>query len=84
VSVGNESHIAEGLIERAEIGPNVFCPNCGFNRPRRVERKGLMQKYIYPMFGFFPWHCRECHHQFLLRKRDRPRSRDTQRAEHVG
>jgi hypothetical protein len=74
VSVGNESQVAEGLAGKTEARSKVFCPHCGYDRTRRVERKGFMQNYIYPMFGYFPWYCRECRQHFLLRERNRRKS----------
>lgn len=78
MSAGNESRVAAGPVGKTEAGAKAFCPRCGHNRPRRVDRKGFMQKHIYPVFGFFPWYCKECHHYFLLRRRNRRKSSDQQ------
>ncbi len=69
MSYGNESQAAEGLVERVQEVAKVYCPECGASRIRRVERKGFMQKHVYPFFGYFPWHCRECRQYVLLRRR---------------
>jgi hypothetical protein len=81
VSIGNESRVAEGLVEKTEVGSKVYCPGCGNDRPRRVERKGFMQLRIYPLFGYFPWYCKECRQYFLLRKRYRRKSSKKQYVE---
>jgi hypothetical protein len=33
-----------------------------------------MQERVYPLFGYFPWYCRECRQYSLLRKRSRRKS----------
>jgi predicted nucleic acid-binding Zn ribbon protein len=74
VSYGNETRTAEGLVQKVQEGSRVFCPECGGNRVRRIERKGFMQKHVYAWFGYFPWYCRECHKNSMLRKRNRSKS----------
>lgn len=74
MSYVSETQVAESLIEKTKASSKVFCPKCGQDRPRRVERKGFMQQHIYSFFGYFPWHCRDCKHYFLLRKRNRTKS----------
>ncbi len=81
MSYGNETRTAEGVIQKVKEGSRVFCPECGGKRVRRVERKGFMQKHIYPWFGYFPWSCRDCRTFFLLRKRNRSKSNHKQYVE---
>ncbi|MGP8254027.1 MAG: hypothetical protein ACLQHF_18520 [Terracidiphilus sp.] len=81
MSNGIETQTAVGAVQKVQEGARVYCPECGGNRIRRVERKGLMQKLIYPWFGYFPWHCRECRKYFLLRKRNRRKSSEKQHEE---
>jgi hypothetical protein len=81
VSYGSETQVAEGLMDKAKANSKVFCPKCGNDRPRRVERKGFMQKHIYHWFGYFPWNCRHCHEYFLLRLRYRTKSSKKQYVE---
>jgi hypothetical protein len=71
VSYGNESRLAEGMSEKSAV---VTCPRCFYARVNRIERKGFMEKHIYPLFGFYPWYCRECRTNILIRKRYRRRS----------
>jgi hypothetical protein len=78
VSYGTESRVADGLVEKTGVSSKVYCTKCGNDRPKRVERKGFMQKHIYPFFGLYPWHCRDCHEYFLLRKRYRRKSNSKQ------
>ena len=42
---------------------------------RRVARKGFMQQRIYPLFGYYPWHCSNCRTEFMLRKKNHRRRR---------
>lgn len=73
---GNEIRAAEGIVPNVQKHSRMICAECGGNRVRRVERRGFMQKHIYPFFGFFPWYCRKCNHYFILRKRNRTKSSD--------
>ncbi len=81
MSYANETRSAEGVVQKVQEGSRVFCPECGDNRVRRVERKGFMQKHIYSWFGYFPWYCRECRRHFLLRKRNRTKPNNKQYVE---
>jgi hypothetical protein len=74
VSYGDESRVAEGMVQKTEVGATVSCPACGSMVTRRVERKGFMQKHIYPMFGYYPWYCRECRTYSMLQRRYRRKS----------
>ena len=78
---GNETQTAVGIGQKVQEGSGVFCPDCGGKRVRRVERKGFMQKHVYPWFGLFPWYCRECRQSFMLRKRYRTKSSNKQYVE---
>jgi len=51
----------------------VYCPACGSDRVYRLERKGLVQKTVYPIFGLYPWQCKKCLAEVMLRKRHRLR-----------
>jgi hypothetical protein len=28
-----------------------------------------MRKHVYPMFGYYPWECAICRHEYMVRKR---------------
>lgn len=74
MSYGDESRVADGTIEKTEVSATVACPACGSTRVHRVERKGFMQLRIYPLFGLYPWYCRECRTYSLIRRRYRRKS----------
>ena len=60
----------------AEAGRNqdaVFCPSCGSDRIYRLGRSGMVQKWLDPIFGFYPWQCKACGAEVTLRKRHRRR-----------
>jgi len=80
VPSGSTSDTASGFVDRAGSITKVKCPGCGSDHPRRVERKGFLQKKILPMFGYYPWLCGACKTNFLVRKRYR---RKSQRKEYV-
>lgn len=80
----NNSRVAEGLVSKSKASIKVACPKCGDNRPRRVEREGFMQMRVYSFFGYFPWVCRTCKHNFMFRKRSRSRATRKQYVEREG
>jgi hypothetical protein len=45
------------------------CPRCNSCALYRRERRGLLQKKVYPLLGLFPWHCIACRRTTLLRLR---------------
>ncbi|HEY3706149.1 MAG TPA: hypothetical protein VGL22_13890 [Terracidiphilus sp.] len=45
------------------------CPRCGDRALYRKDRRGWMQKRIYPLLGLFPWQCGSCRRSTLLRLR---------------
>lgn len=55
----------------------VCCPTCGGDHVHRLERKGLVQRKVFPLFGFYPWHCKGCGAEVMLRKRNRRRRKHT-------
>jgi predicted RNA-binding Zn-ribbon protein involved in translation (DUF1610 family) len=63
--------LAGNVVEMGRTRDVVYCPACGGDRMYRLERKGIIQKSIYPFFGFFPWQCKECGNEVMLRKRNR-------------
>jgi len=58
-------HVANAVRER------VDCPQCGIDMMHRVERRGLWQKRILPLFGYYPWRCNRCGTALMLHKRKR-------------
>jgi DNA-directed RNA polymerase subunit RPC12/RpoP len=48
----------------------IVCPRCSYDRVRRVYRKGPLQKFIYPLFGYYPWRCTRCGKKLMLRLRN--------------
>ena len=75
MSDGSRGEAAQGFVEKTGAGTKVLCPECGGDHPRRLERKGFLQSKIYPLFGYFPWHCPECKSTYMLRKRHRRKSK---------
>ena len=57
---------AKGTSGQAELDT---CPQCGSERIKRIARVGLLNKYIYPMFGRYPWKCVRCGFTSMLKKR---------------
>jgi hypothetical protein len=45
-----------------------FCPGCG-NQLRRLARKGLLQRTLYPLLGYYPWECFACRTKRMVRAR---------------
>jgi ssDNA-binding Zn-finger/Zn-ribbon topoisomerase 1 len=45
------------------------CPNCHQEQLARISRRGFLRKHVYPMFGYYPWECAICRHEYMIRKR---------------
>ena len=69
------SAVAGHLVEMTAAKDRVYCQKCGSDRVYRVERKGFMQKMIYPLFGYYPWRCKGCRDHVMLHKRNRARTK---------
>jgi DNA-directed RNA polymerase subunit RPC12/RpoP len=67
--------LARNAVELIEARDLVYCPACKGDRMYRMERKGIFQKSIFSRFGYFPWQCKECGIEVMLRKRNRRRGR---------
>jgi hypothetical protein len=78
VSEAGHTGAAEGFVDQSQARVGVPCPECGSDRPRRLERKGFLQMKVYPVFGYYPWMCGACKTSFLARKRYRRKSKRTE------
>jgi DNA-directed RNA polymerase subunit RPC12/RpoP len=45
------------------------CKSCGFKHLLRTRRTGWFESRVLPLFGFYPWRCRQCKAKFLLKDR---------------
>ena len=68
---------AKKVVEMGKKGDLVYCPECGADRVYRIERRGFLRRRVYPIFGFYPWQCKECGYEVVLRKRNRKRRKHT-------
>ncbi len=68
---------AGNIFEVSRNRDVVYCPACRGDRVYRVERKGLIEKKVFPIFGFYPWQCKDCGTELMLRKRKRRRRKHT-------
>jgi hypothetical protein len=76
--------MAERKLRRSEFRrrplrkTEMQCAKCG-SEMRRLVRESLLQKRVYPLFGFYPWECPLCREPTLFKKRyeRRRRSRPT-------
>jgi transposase-like protein len=69
--------LAKKVLEMGKREDLVYCPACGADRVYRIERRGFLRRRIYPIFGFYPWQCKECGYEVMLRKRNRKRKKHT-------
>lgn len=70
VAVLSELHALESDARKPSHKEHALvCPKCGDKTLHRAERKGFMQKFVYPRFGLFPWKCRRCQIVKLYKKR---------------
>ena len=74
---GARGALAEEIVRAGKRRDLVYCPACGGDRVYRVERRGILQKRVYPILGFYPWQCKECGAVVMLRKRNRLRRHST-------
>ncbi len=81
VTIGSGSDAASGYVGQAGATAKIRCPSCGDGHPRRLERKGFLEKRVYPLFGYFPWFCASCKSTFLMRKRYRRKAKMKEYAE---
>lgn len=65
--------LAANVVEMARRKDQVYCPICGGDRMYRVERRGFLRRAIFPLVGYYPWQCKECANEAMLRKRNRKR-----------
>ena len=49
----------------------AVCPKCGNCDLRRRVRAGLLQKCVFPLFGYYPWECLSCRKTWMRRVRGR-------------
>jgi hypothetical protein len=63
------------VFEMAAKRDVVYCPECGCDRVYRIERVGFLRRRVFPIFGLYPWVCRECGRETMLRKRNRRRQK---------
>lgn len=54
----------------------VKCPKCQALQARRMKQEGFLQKVILQKLGYFPWQCRFCKSDFVLRNRGHRPSSD--------
>jgi len=47
----------------------VQCRYCGSEKVYRLFREGFWQERVLPAFGIYPWRCKACCANQLLRKR---------------
>jgi len=59
------------LVEKRLNPSGVCCPACRSDRVYRAGRRGLLQTRVLPMFGFYPWQCKGCGADVMIRSRDR-------------
>ena len=51
----------------------MLCPDCGSGHMRRLYRRGLVQKVLMGLMGFYPWECPVCRLPYYSRKRNQRR-----------
>jgi hypothetical protein len=59
------------LVEKRLNPGAVCCPACRSDHVYRAGRRGLLQTRVLPMFGFYPWQCKGCGADVMIRRRGR-------------
>lgn len=44
------------------------CFWCGSTKFRRINRRGMLQRYVLTALGWYPWECAICRRKTLIRK----------------
>lgn len=57
------------MLQVEVVHAPVNCPQCGERALYRRERRGFLQRRVFPRLGFYPWHCISCRKSTLLRLR---------------
>ena len=57
---------------------NPICPRCKSARTDRRKRSGLLHRFLLHHFGYFPWVCNQCHHQFDFNERGKRKKRHSE------
>ena len=65
--------LAAELAQNARTWERIYCGRCGSDRVYRIQRVGFLREKIFPLFGVYPWECRLCRKDVLLRKRNKLR-----------
>ncbi len=42
------------------------CPFCQSKRLRRIKRKGILQRHLWPLFNGYPYHCGHCNRNIIM------------------
>lgn len=51
----------------------MLCPTCNRGGElARTRRVGLLERHLYPRFGYFPWICALCKVRIFLKTRGSP------------
>lgn len=69
---------SKNLTSESEI--DLTCSRCRTHQLERLERKGFLQRRIYPLLGYYPWECPLCRETVMLKLRYRHRTRHGRRS----
>ena len=61
--------LKEEIDQQGKTREQVTCRVCRSDRVYRLNRKGILQTWVYPLFGFYPWRCKACASNMKLRQR---------------
>ncbi len=49
------------------------CVVCARGKLRRSERRGILERIVYSLFGYYPWRCTYCRRRTFFRDRGQGR-----------
>ncbi len=70
---GTDGALARELAPQGKANERVACRFCGSEQLQRLVREGYLQEWVYPLFGFYPWRCKGCASNMMLRRRYKPK-----------
>lgn len=70
-NLGNSAVPFESQSTKISGAVVLQCSKCSSERVRRVERKGILERRILKLLGYYPWRCATCRTKFFLKRRSR-------------
>jgi hypothetical protein len=61
--------VSSSAFKDKEKVTGMQCSKCKANDMYRIRREGFLRMRVFPLFGYYPWKCRQCQSIQMARKR---------------